>query len=270
MTARAVVLAGGRGTRMRGTELPPGLSGAQRAAAAGGLKAMIPVGRPFLDYILSGLADAGLQRVCLVTGPLPNPIREYYGGAGRPQRVELEFAEQARPRGTADAVLAAEAFAAGEPVLVLNGDNLYPSTGLALLRQLPRAGLLGFRRTTLLRLGNIPPERIRAFALIAVDAEGALTRIVEKPDAAAVAAFGEDPLVSMNAWLLPPSIYDACRAISPSPRSELELQDAVRDCLERLGERFQVLESQDGVLDLSHPEDIPEVTARLRQHEARP
>jgi dTDP-glucose pyrophosphorylase len=74
----------------------------------------------------------------------------------------------------------------------------------------------------------------------------------------------------MNAWLLPPSIAAASRAITPSPRGELELQDAVRLCLERFGERFQVLESADPVLDLSHPGDIPLVAARLRQIEASP
>ena len=255
---------------MRATQPPDGLSSAQREAAAGGHKAMIPVGRPFLDHILSGLADAGLRRVCLVTGPAPNPIRDYYEGAGRPRRLALEFAEQARPLGTADAVLAAEAFAAGLPVLVLNGDNLYPRAALETLRRLPRAGLLGFRRATLLGRGNIPAERIAAFALIAADAAGVLTRIVEKPDPAVAAGFGPDPLVSMNAWLLPPTIYAACRAITPSPRGELELQDAVRFCVERLDERFQVIESDEGVLDLSRPEDIPEVAARLEQQEARP
>jgi glucose-1-phosphate thymidylyltransferase len=270
VTELAVVLAAGRGSRMRGAEAPAGLSSAQRAAAAGGHKTMIPVGRPFLDHILSGLADAGLRRVCLVTGPPPNPIRDYYSGAGRPQRVQLEYALQPSPLGTADAVLAAEAFAAGQPVLVLNGDNLYPRSALEALRQLPRAGLLGFRRSTLLRLGNIPAERILAFALIATDTSGLLTRIAEKPGPAEAGCFGADPLVSMNAWLLPPTIYAACRAIAPSPRGELELQDAVRYCLEQLGERFQVIESGEGVLDLSRPEDIPEVAARLRQSEARP
>ena len=269
VTGRAVVLAAGRGTRMRAAEPATGLSAAQRAAAADGHKAMMPVGRPFLDYILSGLADAGLQRVCLVVGPAHQAMRDYYTGPGRPQRLALEFAQQDQPRGTADAVLAAEGFAGGEPVLVLNGDNLYPSGGLAALRGLPAAGLLGFRRSTLLALGNIPTERIRAFALIEQDAAGILTRIVEKPGAAEAIEFGADPLVSMNAWLLPPAIYAACRAIRPSPRGELELQDAVRLAMER-GERFEVILSEEGVLDLSRPGDIPEVAARLADREVRP
>ena len=231
---------------------------------------MIPVGRPFLDYVLSGLADAGVQRVCLVIGSTQELIRQHYEGPGTPSRVRLEFAVQPKPLGTADAVLAAEAFAAGEPVLVVNGDNLYPRSALCALRALPRAGLVGFRRSGLVRAGNIPPERIVAFALLEAGADGELTRIVEKPDLEEAASFGADPLVSMNAWLLPPSIYAACRAIRPSPRGELELVDAVRHAMERLGERFRVIASGEGVLDLSSPADIPEVAARLEQREARP
>jgi len=270
LSEKAVILAGGLGTRMRATEPEPGLSAPQRAMAARGLKGMIPVGRPFLDYVLSGLADAGVARVCLVIGPVHSEIREYYEGVGKPSRIRLEFAVQPRPLGTADAVLVAEAYAELQPVLVVNGDNLYPRSALTALRALPRAGLVGFRRSGLLHAGNIPPERIAAFALIEAGRESELTRIVEKPTPGEAASFGADPLVSMNAWLLPPTIYAACRAIAPSSRGELELQDAVRYASEQLGERFRVIESQDGVLDLSRPEDIAEVAARLRQSEARP
>ena len=84
------------------------------------------------------------------------------------------------------------------------------------------------------------------------------------------ATFGADPLVSMNAWLLPPTIFAACRAIAPSPRGELELQDAVRYCIDVLGERFQVVQARGAVLDLSHQADIPLVAERLRALEARP
>lgn len=224
----------------------------------------MPFGRPFLDYVLSGLADAGCSRVCLVVAPEHGAIREYYTAAGRPSRLALEFAIQERPLGTADAVLAAESFAVGHSVLVVNADNLYPRSALEALRMLPRAGLAGFRRSVLISKGNIPPERVAAFALIEVSQDGILRRIVEKPDPVTAAAFGEDPAVSMNAWLLPPSIYDACRATQPSPRGELELQDAVQYCVDRLGERFRVIPVEEGVLDLSSRGDIPAVAERLR------
>lgn len=265
MTDKAVILAAGRGTRMQAGPLPPGLSDEQRAAAERGLKAMIPIepGRPFLAYVLSRLGDAGFRRIGLVLAPGQEEVLAFLRAAS-PSRFACEVVVQPAPRGTADAVLAIESFAAGDPVVVTNGDNLYPVGGLAALRQLPRAGLLGFRRSTLLREGNIPAERISAFALIERDGSGHLTRIVEKPGEAEATAFGEDPLVSMNAWRLPPTIYAAGRAIAPSPRGELELQDAVRYAREREGERFVVVESREGVLDLSTAADIPAVAARLR------
>ena len=257
---------------MRRVEGGADLSAEQRSTATSGLKAMIPIGRPFLDHVLSGLADAGCRQVCLVIGASEahGAIRRYFAGSGQPTRVSLEFAVQRWPLGTADAVLAAESFAAGTPVLVLNSDNLYPSRALAALRELPRAGLLGFRRSVLIREGNIPPDRINAFALLEVDVAGELSRIVEKPDPEAAASFGADPLVSMNAWLLPPTIYDACRAITPSPRGELELQDAVRHSIERLGEHYRVMQSEEGVLDLSTQQDIAAVAARLANRDVRP
>ena len=112
-------------------------------------------------------------------------------------------------------------------------------------------------------------ERIRSFALISARPDGTLDRIIEKPDEQESRSFGADPLISMNAWLLPPEIYDACRAITPSPRGELELQDAVRYSMERLGVQFQVIESREPVLDLSSRGDIPSVTRGLAGVEAR-
>jgi glucose-1-phosphate thymidylyltransferase len=270
MTDKAVILAAGRGTRMRGGPFPPALSPAQREAATRGLKAMIPLGKepghPFLAYILSGLADAGFRSVCLVISPGQTEVVDFLSSA-RPRRVKLESVVQERPLGTAHAVLATEAFAESDSVVMVNGDNLYPSAGLAALRGLPRAGLLGFRKSSLIREG-IPAEKIRVFALIDSDRTGALTRIAEKPEPAEAAAFGDDPLVSMNAWLLPPTIFAACRAIGPSARGELELQDAVRYSMQQ-GERFVVAESEEPVLDLSSPLDIPGVDARLRGIEVR-
>jgi len=57
-TPIAVILARGLGTRMRRTDAASALAEEQARVADTGLKAMIPIGRPFLDYVLSGPADA--------------------------------------------------------------------------------------------------------------------------------------------------------------------------------------------------------------------
>src|ERR1043166_5121884 len=68
---QAVILARGLGSRMRKPVAGAALDPAQHAAAERGQKAMMPLagGRPFLDFVLSGLGDAGYGRVRLVVGP---------------------------------------------------------------------------------------------------------------------------------------------------------------------------------------------------------
>jgi len=260
---KAVILARGLGTRMRRPDDAVRLDGEQHRAAAAGVKALIPVGRPFLDYVLGSLADAGFTDVCLVIGPEHGALRDRYGREIEVSRLRIHFTIQHEPRGTADAVVAAAAFAGDDDFLVINSDNLYPLSVLRALRELSGPGVALFSGRALLAGSNIPPERLRSFAVVSVDAEGYLTDIVEKPDPAVLAAFGDDPPVSMNCWRLPAAIFAACREIAPSSRGELELPDAVRLAIAR-GTRFAVVRSCEGVLDLTQRGDIAAVAERLR------
>lgn len=267
---RAVVLARGLGTRMRADG--PALTAEQAAVAATGLKAMIPIGhRPFLDYLLSALADAGFTDACVVIGPEHAAVPEYYARSTTPpRRIRVQFAVQHHPRGTADALLAARDFTGNERFLVLNADNYYPVEVLAAVRELPEPGLPGFERAALVASGQIPPERIASYALLDIGPEGYLREIVEKPDAAARVRFGQggevgaETFVSMNCWLFTQAIYGACREVAPSPRGELELPLAVQHAITALGLRFRVLRVHAEVLDLSRRRDVAAVAARLR------
>ncbi|MCC6929021.1 MAG: nucleotidyltransferase family protein [Gemmatimonadaceae bacterium] len=261
-TTRAVILARGLGTRMRQADPGATLDAQQAAVADAGVKGMIPIARPFLDYVISALADAGITDVCLIIGPEHQAVRDYYGALAM-SRVRVHFAIQHEPRGTADAVAAAREFAADATFLVLNSDNYYPVEAYRALAAIAGSGLVGFEREALVAESNIPEERIRRFALVATDATGALTEIVEKPDEATYARMSQHALVSMNLWSFSPAIFEACAQVQPSPRGELELQDAVRIAMHELGERFTVVPMAAGVLDLSSRRDIPAVAARL-------
>lgn len=261
---RAVILARGLGRRMRQAVPGAALDPAQDAAADQGIKGMIPIGRPFLDYLLSSLADAGFREICLVIGPGHQSVREYYGAPGRLTRLVVSFAVQDDPRGTADAVLAAEPLVDGERFLVCNADNYYPADVLAALRKLDGPGLAGFDRSALVERSNIPADRVNQFALLVESPEGHLLDIIEKPDSATAARLGPDARVSMNAWVFGPEIFDACRQVTPSVRGELEIQDAVRYAIREFGTPFVVVPVRAGVLDLSNRGDIAEVAARLK------
>ncbi|MDO5700635.1 MAG: nucleotidyltransferase family protein [Bowdeniella nasicola] len=256
----AVILARGLGTRMRAASDTTQLEGQAAAAADAGVKGMIDVGRPFLDYLVSALADAGITEVCLVIGPEHDMIREHFASLDL-TRVRVRFAVQEKPLGTADAVAAARDAVGERRFLVLNSDNYYPVEALSALLEAPGSALLGFERTALLAESNIPEERIQAFAILDVDEDSHLARIIEKPDHATLAQFGESAPISMNAWLFTPAIFDACDAISPSIRGEYELASAVAHAIDS-GETFTVVPVAAGCLDMSRRDDI----AAVREH----
>lgn len=267
---KAVILARGLGKRMReASDALTHLTGSQQAAASAGLKAMMPItSRPFLDYALSSLADAGITDVALIIGPEHDAIRRYYRDDAPPARVRVTFVEQPEPIGTADAVRCAEEWVGDDPFLVLNADNLYPADALDALVALDGPGLPVFERDALVSASNIPADRVASFALLEVT-DGRLARIVEKPGAEAVTAAGPHALVSMNIFRFDARIFDACRDVPRSARGEFELPAAVSLAVSR-GVRFSAVPAWGPVLDLSRQSDIAEVERRLANTVPRP
>jgi dTDP-glucose pyrophosphorylase len=287
--ARAVVLARGLGTRMREADPGISLSREQQQAADAGLKAMMPVnGRPFLDYVLGSLADAGLSRIGLVVAPEHNRLRTYFADRP-PSRVAIDFLIQPHALGTANAVLAAESWTQGEPFLALNADNLYPTEALRALAESREPAFPAFDADDLVRTSNIPADRISAFAVATIDADGYLTAIVEKPPTLDLRPKGRsylqssiDPTgefgsvdssslqagdlqrhaISMNCWRFDTRIFAACRDVPKSARGEFELPEAVGLAIAR-GIRFRALPARGPVLDLSRRADAADVARRL-------
>jgi SSS family solute:Na+ symporter len=260
---KAVILAAGRGTRMQAGDATP-LTPEQAAAAQAGAKAVMPLagGRPFLDYVLASLADAGFSEVCIVVSPHDDVIRTRYGASQAVTRLRVSFVVQEAPTGTADALLASEGFVAGEQFVALNSDNYYPVDGLRRLREADGPAMLAFSRSGLLRDGHIPAERLARYAAITIDDDGYLSDVIEKPRDTTVVEHS-DAFISMNAWRFNAEIFRACRDVQPSPRGELELPMAVALAVRVLGMRIRALPTDASVLDLSHRADVPAVAARL-------
>jgi glucose-1-phosphate thymidylyltransferase len=300
MTERAIVLARGLGTRMRAADSSAQLTPDQQRAADRGVKAMMPVnGRPFLDFILSSLADAGIRLVALVVAPDHAALRRYYQTDAPPTRVRLDFVVQPKALGTANAVLVTEAWVGGNAFLAMNADNLYPVAVLTQLASLPEPGLPVFEPEELVTSSNIPAERIRSFAILDVDDDGYLAGIVEKPKEVLPAkagsrktpgtvwlppsAFAEAPAdrrsfsggwsggshVSMNCWRFDQRIFQACRDVPKSERGEFELPEAVGFAV-RHGVKFRAFPARGPVLDLSTRADAADVARRLASTIPRP
>lgn len=277
MIRTAAILARGLGTRMRRDDVTARVDEQQAAVARSGVKGMIPIGdassgraaRPFLDFLLSALADVGVTDVVLVLGPEHDQVREYYGHVAKPERVRVRFALQAEPLGTANAVVAAAERIGQETFLVLNADNYYPREALQQLVQGDRAATIAFDREALVRGGNIDPERVRAFAVLTVSTDGRLERIVEKPGDSLDLDSEAARWVGMNCWAITPALVDACRRVPLSTRGEFELPEAVglalREGVDVRAERVAL-----PVLDLSQRADIAAVAASLASVEVRP
>lgn len=277
MIRSAAILARGLGSRMRHVDAAVQLDARQARVAASGVKAMMPMAggaqgaaaRPFLDYVISALADSGITHVVLVLGGEHDDVREYYVPTVPARRTRISFALQPEPIGTANAVVCAAAAVDEETFLVLNADNYYPIEALRLLASHERAATIAFDRDALVRDGNIDAERVRAFAVLEIDERDRLCAIVEKPGATLDVASPAARWVGMNCWAVTPAIVDACARVPKSSRGEFELPEAVARAL-REGVNVHAYRVAAPVLDLSHRADVSSVARALQQIEARP
>ena len=268
MSGKVVILARGLGTRMQRQVKGLDFNERTRKMVDEGTKAMIPIrGRPFLDYSIQDIIRAGFTEVCLVVGPHNNRIRDYYGRiADQLPTLEISFAEQKEPLGTADAVLAARKFVGRDSFVMINSDNLYSESSLRMLR-IQKTGIcysVGFDKDGLIRKSNIEETRISRFAVMQVDANWNLVRLVEKPSDPWRYRVDDKVLVNMNLFKFTPHIFRACERIEPHPvRKEYEITSAVQYLVDNHIVPVKVLYSNEGVLDLTYRTDIPAVRAAL-------
>lgn len=262
MITTAVIMARGLGTRMRQADGRASLDASQAAAAETGVKGMIPIRRPFLEYVISALADAGVHDVVLVIGPEHDAIRRHFTVECPPVRTRVRFAVQPEPVGTANAVTSAAAVIGAQPFLVLNADNYYPVEAYRLLAAHGAAGVVAFDRDALVTQGNIDAERVRAFAVLDVGDDGLLHGIVEKPGDTLDLNSEAARWVGMNLWAVTPPVVDACRRVAKSTRGEYELPEAMALAVSE-GTPVHVVRVAAPVLDLSRRSDVASVVAKL-------
>ena len=277
MIRTAAILARGLGSRMRRADGAAELDARQADVAASGVKAMMPIAggahgvamRPFLDYVISALADAGIAHVVLVLGPEHDTVRDYYAPTVPARRMRISFALQPEPIGTANAVVCAAASIDDDTFLVLNADNYYPIDALRLLASHARAATIAFDRDALIRDGNIDAARVRTFAVLDVDARERLCGIIEKPGATLDVTSPAARWVGMNCWAVTPRIVDVCARVPKSSRGEYELPEAIALAI-REGVDLHAYRVALPVLDLSHRADVSAVARALASVDARP
>ncbi len=215
---KGIILAGGAGTRLH--PITTSLS-----------KQLLPVyDKPMIYYPLATLMSAGIREYLIITTPRDGQAFRNLLGSGAQWGLSFEYIVQAQPNGIAQALILGEAFLDGAPSALILGDNIFYGANLTALLQAASQRASG---ATVFGYYVQDPER---YGVVKFDAQGKVADILEKPQS-------------------PPSnyavtgiyFYDGraptlAKALTPSPRGELEITDLNRAYLklrdlyvERLG-----------------------------------
>jgi len=233
---KAVVLAAGRGTRMR--ELTADFP-----------KPMIEVrGKPVLQHIVEGLRAAGVRRFLIIVGYHAETVRNFFGD-GRRHTVDIEYAIQTVQDGTGRVVDLARNFTGGLPFILSYGDILISPVNYERVVDLPDdcEAIITVTRG----------EDISKGGAVFVNEQMELVDLREKPKP------GEptSPWYNAGLYAFRPSIFEFIAKLEPSPRGEYELTDAIRD-LAHSSKKVQALELTGEWSDVRDPE----ILARLNQN----
>ena len=204
---RAVILAAGKGTRMRGLcdQLP---------------KPLLPIAnRPVITHTLAQVEAAGIAHALLVIGHQGQQVRQALGT--RHGGVALHYVEQNDPKGTGQATALAEPFAGREPFLLMFGDIATASRHLPDIARVYAAE----RPAALLAVRYFRDPA--AGGAVYLDGD-CVSRIVERPAPHETTTH----YISAGIFVFPPAIFDCLRSVRPSPRGEFELTDAIRMLLD--------------------------------------
>lgn len=200
---KGVVLAGGRGSRLRPITF----------AMA---KQLIPVAnKPILFYGLEDLAEAGIIEVGIVISPDTGREVRAAVGDGSLFGISVEWIVQDEPRGLADALRVALPFVDGDDCLMYLGDNLVKDGVADVVRDFEGG-------TTNCQIMLSPVDNPSAFGVAELAADGSIVRLVEKPEVP------PSNLALVGVYLFDATIAEAVNSITPSARGELEITDAIQ------------------------------------------
>lgn len=237
---RAVILAGGRGTRLM--PLTKVIN-----------KHLLPVGRkPMIQYSIEHCAAAGIKEVLIVTGESAVGSFAHLFGSGGALGLRLTYRIQDRPGGIADALLLAEGFIrSDERFVVLLGDNLFEDSLQSFITSYLKQP--SGARVMLKKVSDA-----RAYGVPLLEA-GRIVRIEEKP---------QYPLSSYcvtGIYGYDASVFDVIRGLKPSKRGELEITDVNNTYATRGKLSYSVLEGW--WTDAGTFESLQAASTRVMEHE---
>ncbi|AUV82765.1 UTP--glucose-1-phosphate uridylyltransferase [Salinigranum rubrum] len=235
---KAVVLAAGKGTRLRPlTDDKP--------------KGMVEVdGEPILTHCLNKLIDLGAEEFVIVVGYMKEKIIQYYGDEY--EGIPITYAHQREQKGLAHALLTVEEYIDDDFMLIL-GDNVFSANLKDVVRRQQED-----RADAAFLVEEVPWEEASRYGVCDTNKYGEIVEVIEKP---------EDPpsnLVMTGFYTFTPAIFHACHLVQPSNRGEYEISEAI-DLLIRSGRTIDAIKLEGWRMDIGYPEDRDEAEKRLKE-----
>jgi len=240
---RGIVLAGGRGTRL----LP----------ATGVIsKQLLPIyDTPMIFHPVALLMAAGIREIMLISTPESLPAFQRLLGDGSQFGISMTYAEQAQPRGIAEALIIADAFTRGEPATLVLGDNLFLGGATAKLMR------NAFGRGAGATVFATPVDNPEAFGIVSLDENGIASAIEEKPREP------QSNYAVTGLYIYDGLAADIAAAVQPSPRGEIEITDVNRAYLKRGNLFVEILPPEETWFDTGTPDSLLEAAQRVRRLE---
>lgn len=239
---KGIILAGGTGTRLY--PITKVVS-----------KQLTPLyDKPMIYYPLATLIESGIKEILIITTPEDKERFQELLGNGSDYGITIEYKEQAKPEGLAQAFIIGKDFIGNDSIILTLGDNVF--TGINLINKIKKASKNG---STIFGVEVDNPER---FGVIEINNNKVIS-IEEKPKNP------KSNIAITGLYIFDNKVIEIAKKIKPSKRNELEITDVIKEYLKENKLNVELLNKNDKWFDTGTPESLFEATQYVRNYQIK-